>query len=604
VRFIQDEFELGRLRNKHLKASLGKWLSHQIDDYKDALSRSELLSLLKLISTEVTVGDTMRLRAAVADTVSLFDRGRLMEGACAALADEIALPSWRPTHIRRLVDLIIQALSIQGHEPWTLQNLLQRFVAPSEYELPDGGTEVDFPFFPFARPNVTTGPEGWAEYQRQKLDFVHQLPLSGRIGAIASYYKQEPAQFRIVTQARGLTLTVPLELGPVYFYAPAIRFANGSDAELFRDTGNVPGLVNITTVVEAKTFEMAASEALRRFEAALDAINAWYVPRPPIIVHGTAVLALDSDGRVVHETYRNPWRDEVLYNFRAFDLSNLANDARSFDAINNSVRRSLTPRTVEDQRIGTAIGFGSRAVQSRGDEAILNSWIGIDSLLTVKGPAPVLKPEDFNETEDLALAFFPAATALQETTEVLLVIRALLLFSFSNRHQPRFEQTFAHVPPDLAVNSGLVAEGPHALDLGEFVRLLPEWAFHLSSRSPLRDLVIDAIEIYSSNRAALGALHRADERARLFTNLIYQLRNRLVHHAFSRSFAATHFAPFAISMLHRLLGYAVDNRVPLPEGIALTLNIWSRLKEALNGKQHVDLLRFNGYVRQALQDAP
>jgi hypothetical protein len=285
------------------------------------------------------------------------------------------------------------------------------------------------------------------------------------------------------------------------------------------------------------------------------------------------------------------------YPHSSLDFNQVREGISFWNAVERVAQRSIDPKSTEDERLRTALGFLGKGDRSEPEEAVLYYWIGIDALLTIRSTAPVVKPEVIDSTEDLALRFFAAAAALEERHRRMEDLYHRISNAWRLRDEPRFSPTMSAIKEDLAIRSQLVLAPFEILDLSRLLKALPEWSNALPTGS-LKDHVTATRAFFEDRRVMKNLLTDSHRHAALETAIIYQIRNRLVHHAHSASNSLRFLRERAGNMLRTIINYAADERFDLPETVALTINAWDRLNVRLRSPHAIDLWSFKGIIRE------
>jgi hypothetical protein len=597
IRFLDDEFELSRFRNKILRNLISEQLRDPPLPLKAALKNTEFGAVIDQIAGLVSQGDTLTLRVSITDAIVLLDKGVYVSCLCDALRRASTGPNWDRTVQEVMIDELIVAFIWRGFGLDEARDILPSALRPTIREH-GGFFEVKFPSFPFAPPEYGCDETQWKAYSHRQAQHATSASIDERFESIVRLFTMPPTAMRYMAQVKGVIVGTPQKLGDIDIYPIGQRFIKSNDFESFQGHSEEQRS-NIAVVVSARTFDHGTNIAMGQFRVACDILNAWFRAMPPIEVAGESMIVADLDGNLRHSRSVNVQAQRFHYPHASLDFDSVRNNISFWNVLDRAAKRCVGAETVEDERLRTALGFLSRGNASEPEEAVLYYWIGIDALLTVRGDAPILKSEEHDKTELVAMKFFPAAAALNERHARLRALYDRLLHTWENRQNVRFADIMKDVPEDLCIRSQLALTPFELLDLGKLLQALPEWYAALPSCA-LRDHVAAVKRFFEDSGFASEELTAVVRRAALETSLIYQIRNRLVHHAHGASDTLQLFRIRAASMLTLVINYAADENFAFPEAVALTINIWERLAERLKRRIKTDLWAYEGNVRAAV----
>jgi len=595
VRFLSEEFNLSRVRNKNLRGLISDRLCKLPSPMCGLLKDTELGALIQQIGTQVQEGDTLRLRVSVADAIALFERGSYVIPLCDWLREVISKAVIDSSQVTIVVGELIVSFLSKGFDIDDIQDVVPSALHPTVVRHENGFHQVKFPSFPFTQPGNGADEATWKAYANRKAAHAETADIKEKLASVVRLYQQPPRQLRCIAQVRGVLVTTHQRLGPVDIYPVERRFILDNDFEKF---GRAHGeqRSNVSVLVPAQTFEHGIEIATRQFRVACDILNAWFRSSPAIELAAEEILVADSEGNILQSQALNLNKYYTPYSSLDFDAARA--NISFWSILERVAQRCTDVQSVEDERLRTALSFLNRGNESEPEDAILYYWIGIDALLTVRGDAPVLKSEGADKTEDLAMSFFPAAAALNERHSRLGALYDRLSNIWINRDIVKSAAFINAIPKELIVHSQIELAPYDRLDLGNLLRNLSSW-YDVLPEGAIRDHVSSVRRFFDDVEFARDELDAVVKRTALETSLIYQIRNRLVHHAHPASDTLRLLRMRAAAMLTLAINYATDEKLSFLEAVAITVNIWDRLSNRLKRNVKTDLWSYEGHVRKS-----
>jgi len=417
VTFLGDEIELGRLNNKHARTLLVSEL--KAVELKSVLNSANLLTMLRLITDEVSSGRSDYLATLVDDVREYFNGGsylrslvrtlqNIVQGAGSAM-DQILL-LW-------LTRQIFIAYRLRGYDGRSMRSLVKDLFFHRE-SMHDGLLHSTYPY-ELQRVTSThdfnnTDPEHLVAYNAALSAELAQLSVSDRFNGITRFWERPAQQLTYLFPVHGIKGNKTLRAGGVEFYAPHISPRLKPEnrlSEAFERT-DIDAL-NAAVCLPSVGNTEDRSDAIRAVQLAIDLITFHVATRTPVEVHGDFCQVLRADGSISSASYHNRRFDPAIaHEHMALDLDELSLRHSILGTITSIadrfVDRRLLPRA--EQRFDTALREASRADETDVlADRLLSYWIAIEALLSPSGRDGILNQDaSKDDAEDVALEVLPA----------------------------------------------------------------------------------------------------------------------------------------------------------------------------------------------------
>lgn len=602
LRLLNEEFTFNRLQNKAFRKTISCSCEAAVAFLREQKLHAELALLLSQIQQLVLDGDSMRLRANTRDAIAICDSGEYIVALLGRLKAMVVKSPLVPTTARKLLNEIFSAFLLRDYTPAEVEEIIPKAFFNTESEV-DGVFRTTFIDVPKSDVDLSLHPpnlKAWGEHLRA---FIQSLSFDARFDAIARYYHKPLQPLRVVAQIRGVKLNAPVTVGEFELY-PARQIQ-----EATKDNGLFPASfpinedtsddrINAAVTIPGRSMDSTVSRAFELFRSLSDALNMAWNTRLRIQLIEDRVLIFDGDGNLRRLGTGGKHQVEHLYKYLSID-GNAYSQHISWPVIEKAARAIVSETSIADRRYTTALRAFGRAKEASPDQAILNYWIVIDSLLAV-ADLPGILTESADRTESVAQEFLPAAIALHSLSGIGWDLYNDLSYAWINRQQA-FKNIFANVSRELVQESGLEYLPFATLDLANLITRLDKWHDALPV-SYIRDRVDDVKAFYSDEKSRKATIYQLHRRAVDEVAIFYQLRNRVVHHADKSSDMFRVFVDRAKNYAGLILSYAkADDVADLRESVAVTINAWERIKQLMVSNQSFDPLEFDGLIRRRLR---
>jgi hypothetical protein len=367
---------------------------------------------------------------------------------------------------------------------------------------------------------------------------LQSLTPADRLTRFAKYFSPVRNRSYYIFQVEGLRPDYQdpgheLDIGNVTLYWPHNRnFLEPSEMPIGKEDeafGLGPESAFISAAVSVERLvcdrEAGLEMALQDAERAIDLVNAYVASKKPYRINRDSYLVGDDKKRTMGSTFS--FSDGRLRFAESANLKDVKLDLKEGRlAAAAAIQRSMVDtRCDTEKRLVWGFRWLRKAEEAtRPEDALLFSWVVIETLLGSEDPALAVSPDDKPTQVERAMDFLPAVSLQYFRWAVLRMIRARLIQAVQSIPEQ------AEFPPELEKEAGLEIIPYRTYNLRQLLQVIPQLRTHLSGRR-LDDWLIHAERFFSEPKFAAETYERRLRSLRDQVAVIYRLRNRIVHSA-------------------------------------------------------------------------
>jgi hypothetical protein len=553
-RFLEGEVQLQRLRNKSLRQVLAR-LIYRRDRW--LLKEPPALHAVRaILASEVQDGYSQRTVALSEEGMQYFTRG---DYVCSLLrfietricSTEKLTSDFRSAVTDLAISFLLRGFGLSGLRTLLTEAFFERTMMHGQLlhtTYPCDALDPSLPDLDL------TSPESVTCYNNTLQASLNGLTITDRFASIWKVYQRQPKPLTYVFPISGLKGRQTFNIGRVEVYNPFVSPKVDKAAETIgRDR---PDSLSAAIQLSSLNSEEDRGTAARQVQAHLDAVAFFVSSRVPIEVDGDKCVILNEGGALYGEAIRNPRLAPSLehkYFARDADelMSKMANVSHVFD-IASKVGALEADAEV---RIQEALRAIIKSTQTEVlEDRLVNAWIAIEALM---GRAA--------DKEEIAAQMLPALAANDARFGVGWSLLSFLRQCAANRQAPPFSNVFARITEDMLQRSSVITDPWGTVELGAFVASLDEWLDKVPEGSECLRRIYAVRSFYSTPEAAVKEIKRRQEVAAEDAVFIYQVRNRIVHHAFLGSPGMNYLVNRAETFARLFMLSALRNLEKTPE---------------------------------------
>jgi hypothetical protein len=522
LRFLEGEVSLQRLRNERLRKVLanlihskGRWVLNQ---------PPALYANRTLLAPEVQQGYSRRIDSLVAEARDIFARGDHVRALIAFIEARTCSSDPLDSDFRNAVRELAIAFILRGVDVSRLKTLLSE-VFFERTTVHEGLLHTTYPEDTIEPPLPELdleNPESIVSYNKALQAAIDSLTVSSRFEALWKSYQRQPQALTYIFPINGIKGRQSLNIGRVELYPPFLSpKADKAGETIGRER---PDSLNAAITLSSLNSEEDRSNAARQVQAHLDVLAFFVESRLPIEVDANKCVILREDGALYGEAMRSPRLPSSLeHKYYARNVDDLVQNLASLKSVLDTASRVGSLGAESEVRLQEALRAILKSNQTEVlEDRLVNAWIAIEALMGRAG-----------DKEAIAAEIVPALIVNDARWGMGWQLLGFLRNVASKRKSRVFVDVFVGVTEDLLQRSFIILTDAWAtLELDVFIATLDEWLTVLPRDSECFRRVIEVKEFYSKPSAAEKELKRRHDMAAEDVVFIYQVRNRIVHHAF------------------------------------------------------------------------
>ncbi len=553
IRFLQGELGLQRLKNERLRKVSAKCIDGKNEWRLE--EPAELFIVRKLLAKRVVNGYSEEVGSLVISAREIFSRGDYVCAIVQHIEKRVCSADAFDEDLVRLIRELAICFVLRGFEPDDTKELLSKIFFEKTFEH-EGILYTSFPYS-VVRSSLPVSDlatqQQRDEYNSALSNRLSSLTLADRFRAIVTSFQREPEELIYVYPLRGIKGRRSHMIGAVEIYPPHV-LPKQTTAGITETFGrSEPDVLNAAITLNGLGNEENRSEAARRIQECLDLLEFFIPTNVPIEIDLDTCQVFRQNGAIYGSYNRKSRTNPTLeHQYMACEIDEIA-DRHSVYAEIVETADALGGRQDDNEteaRVEEALRAISKA--NHGDvleDRLVNYWIAIEALMG-----------RVNDKERVAVGLLPALSVNELRWGVALRLWHHLRYAHMNRHQDRFASVFANVSGDLLSRSSVPVTPFSQTDLRDFVGTLSEWLSVVPADTDVYRRIAYVSRFYSDNRIAKKELHHLKEAAHDDVVFIYQVRNRVVHHAFVDSPATNYLTERAGFFARLFISAVLRNR--------------------------------------------